>query len=76
MYQRDLGLTGVEIRALVNMYRRNKIPIGSSSNGYFYARNEDDIQNTIQHMKERERSIRACRIGLEKSFIKQNNLFD
>lgn len=65
-----------DVRALVHRCRTDCLPIGSSREGYFWARNREELNATIEHLQDRESAIRAARIGLEKSFKhKEEDLF-
>ena len=46
-------MKGKEQRNLVNVLRRDGVPICSDRNGYFYAKDEQEIRTTIKHMKNR-----------------------
>ena len=72
-----LDLRGVEVRAMVNFLRKRGYPIGSSSKGYWYAQNMDEISDTIKHLYQRKTSIQSVISGLENSvfFAEQGKLF-
>jgi len=54
-----------QVRAVVNHCCRNGIPIASVRGGYFFALSKGEIQPTLDHLLDRENSIRAHREGLE-----------
>jgi len=58
-------MKGKELRNLVNVLRRDGIPICSDGNGYFYAKDEQEIRTTIKHMKNRIAGINAAINGLQ-----------
>jgi hypothetical protein len=55
--EREFGLKGTEVRALVQMARRASIPVASSEDGYKYARSPEELQSTIRHLIERRDSL-------------------
>lgn len=58
-----LGISGTDLRKLVNRMRRKGIPIGSDRCGYFYAATAGEVYST-QSM---ENGLAAARHGLERS---------
>ena len=72
-----LDLRGVEVRAIVNFLRKRGYPIGSSSKGYWYAKNMEEISDTIKHLYQRKTAIQSVINGLENSvfFAEQGKLF-
>ena len=46
-----LGISGTDLRKLVNRMRRKGIPIGSDRWGYFYATTAGEVYSTIQQLK-------------------------
>lgn len=50
--ERAVGLSGNELRKLVNRMRRRGVPIGSSRRGYFYAVTAGDVYSTIRQLRE------------------------
>lgn len=58
------NVRGIELRNLVNTLRRGGVPIGSDSNGYFYAATEQEVRATIAHMTHRISGIAAAIHGL------------
>ena len=48
---------GSKLRDLVKHARRKGVPIGSNGTGYFYARNKEEYEQSIQHMLERKNSL-------------------
>ncbi|TCK89048.1 hypothetical protein EDC19_2462 [Natranaerovirga hydrolytica] len=65
--ERALGISGKELRDLVNALRREGIPIASDQSGYFYAKTEAEVRLTIRHMRNRISGISAAVSGLRRS---------
>ena len=59
-----LGIKGPKLRALVNYARRADIPICSGGDGYWMAKEPDDLDTTIAHVGERIRSMEDVQAGL------------
>ena len=62
-----LGISGTDLRKLVNRMRRKGVPIGSDRCGYFYASTAGEVYSTIQQLKTMENGLAAARRGLEQS---------
>lgn len=62
-----LGISGTDLRKLVNRMRRKGVPIGSDRCGYFYASTAGEVYSTIQQLKSMENGLAAARRGLEQS---------
>lgn len=62
-----MGISGNEMRRLVNLLRRESVPIASSSSGYFYAVNAGEVYDTIRGLKKMENGLRAAIAGLERA---------
>ena len=67
-----LGLRGVEVRGIVNYLRKRGHPIGSSSKGYWYAQSKIELEDTINHLKQRRTAIDCVIRGLENSTHKKD----
>lgn len=65
--EQALGISGKELRDLVNALRREGIPIASDQRGYFYAKTETEVRLTIRHMRNRISGINAAISGLRRS---------
>ena len=65
--ERALGISGKELRDLVNALRREGISIASDQSGYFYAKTEAEVRLTIRHMRNRISGISAAVSGLRRS---------
>ena len=53
----DLDIESVQLRALVQHARRERVPISSCGDGYFLALDYGELKCTIDHMSERAGSI-------------------
>ncbi len=68
MVDKRKGLSGQEVRAMVNYLRREwGYPIGSGVKGYYWCRNIDALKPTIDHLKDRLSAIKGALSGLEKA---------
>ena len=65
-------LSGPQVRDIVKAARRLGIPIGSCGRGYFYARNAEELFNTLHHLQERRNSLSYTVRALEKCYPNQN----
>ncbi len=63
--ERSLHLSGTDLRKLVNRLRRKGVPIGSSRDGYFYAKTAGEVYATIRQLQVMEQGLRAAIQGLE-----------
>ena len=64
--ERILQVKGTEIRRLVNILRSESKPICSNAMGYFYAANQQELQETIGQLSSRVLMITKARDGLMK----------
>lgn len=58
-----------QIRSAVNAARKEGIPIGSDSEGYFVALSPQDLAHSLRHMRSRIREIEMAMVGLEKAAV-------
>lgn len=65
--ERTLGVSGTDLRKIVNRLRRKGIPIASDRNGYFYAQTAGEVYATIQNLKKMRAGLDAAIQGLEQS---------
>lgn len=65
--ERAAGLSGNELRKLVNRIRRGGVPIGSSRSGYFYAVTAGEVYGAIRKLREMANGLEAAIAGLERS---------
>ena len=49
--EHTLGLSGTQLRELVNRLRKERIPIASDSYGYFYASTAGEVYETIRFLQ-------------------------
>ncbi len=68
--ERALNLSGTDLRKLVNRLRRKGVPIGSSRDGYFYAKTAGEVYATIRQLQVMEQGLRAAIQGLESALDK------
>lgn len=67
--QADLHMSENELRKHVNRLRRECIPIGSSSNGYYFAETAAEVYDTIKNLRRIRDGIDAAITGLGCSMI-------
>lgn len=60
-----MGISGNELRRLINILRREGVPIASGSRGYYYAVNAGEVYTSINSLKKMECGIKAAIAGLE-----------
>ncbi len=65
--ERVLGISGTDLRKLVNRLRRRGVPIASDRNGYFYALTAGEVYSTIRSLKKMRAGLDAAIRGLEDS---------
>lgn len=58
------GISGSEVRKVINLARCNGEPICSCTKGYYYSESSNDIQKTINSLKHRIESIQSAISGL------------
>ena len=63
--ERAAGLSGNELRKLVNRMRRRGVPIGSSRSGYFYAVTAGEVYSTIRQLRRMADGLEASIAGLD-----------
>ena len=63
--EQTMGVSGNELRRQVNRLRRQKVPICSGAEGYFYARNAGEIYATICGLKDMMFGLAQAIDGLE-----------
>lgn len=62
-----LGISGTDLRKLVNRLRRKGVPIGSGKDGYFYARTAGEVYSTIRQLQVMVSGLEAAIRGLERA---------
>ena len=70
--ERILHVKGTVIRKLVNILRSESKPICSNAMGYFYAANQQELQETIAQLFSRVLMITKARDGLMKCIEESN----
>ena len=58
------GISGTEIRRIVNAARCDGCPICSCHKGYYYSENAEDIEHTVQSLQNRICGIQKAINGL------------
>lgn len=71
--EKALGLTGSEVRGIISGLRIKIYPIGSGSNGYWWAVKPGELDSTITHIEGRIYHLTRVRDGL---VIARNCLLD
>ena len=72
--EKGLDVSGVDVRAMANTLRRRGEPIGSNVNGYYYATDARELEETIKHLTERRNSLSAVIEGLNRAFADKGQL--
>ena len=62
--ERAFGINGVTLRQIINKLRCNGQPVCNDVNGYFYAKNRDEINNTVTQLLSRTKKISDAAQGL------------
>lgn len=62
--ERALNISNNEVRRLVNRLRKQRKPIGSNKDGYFYAVTAGEIYDTIQQLENMKKGLEAAIHGL------------
>ena len=60
-----LGLSGTDLRKLVNRLRRRGVPIASDRQGYFYANTAGEVYTTIRQLRQMTDGLEKAITGLE-----------
>lgn len=68
--ERALGLSGTDLRRLVNRLRRKSVPIASDRQGYFYAATAGEVYTTIRQLRQMVTGLEKAIAGLESSLEK------
>lgn len=63
--EQTMGVSGNELRRQVNRLRRQRVPVCSGAEGYFYARNAGEIYATIKDLKAMMLGLGQAIDGLE-----------
>lgn len=70
--EEHLKLGGSSIRAIVKNARRMKVPIASCGDGYYYARDFKELEDTMHHITERRDSLTFTLRALGECYPDQN----
>ena len=65
--ERVLGISGADLRKLVNRMRRKGIPIASDQCGYYYAATAGEVYATICQLQGMVKGLEAAIHGLEQA---------
>ena len=60
-----LGLSGSDLRKLVNRLRRKGFPIASDRSGYYYAATAGEVYSTIRQLRQMVSGLEKAIAGLE-----------
>lgn len=63
--ERALGLSGTDLRRLINRLRQKGVPIASDRKGYFYAVTAGEVYTTIRLLRKMAAGIEKAIAGLE-----------
>lgn len=66
--ERQYNLSGAEVRSAIRDLRRQGEPIANSSNGYYYARDLNELQETLSDLRGRANSLLNTARLLESNF--------
>ena len=61
-----LGVTGIEVRHMVNTARYNGDPVCSTGKGYYIAQSKDEVAETIDSLRGRIAAMSTAIEGLER----------
>ena len=68
----EYGISGVNVRGLVNWMRRQGDPtiskVASDERGYWWATTWDDAVPTMHHLEQRAQSLWSVRAGMARAF--------
>jgi biotin operon repressor len=70
------GLSGQEVRKVVNEARQEHLPIGSCKTGYYWARTQEELLVTIRDLTGRAKQIMRAAEGLRACFKQEEVNFD
>ncbi len=60
-----LGVSGTDLRKLVNRLRQQGVPIASDRRGYFYAVTAGEVYSTIRQLRQMAEGLERAIAGLE-----------
>lgn len=73
--EREFNLNGSHIRDCVREWRREGKPIASDSTGYFYAKDQRELEHTIAILKSKALSQLETVKAMENCFVNEWELF-
>lgn len=65
-----------QVRNVVSVLRQNGEPICSSSNGYWYSTDPDDIEKTLHRLEAQVANMQIAITGLRKSMGGNNEIYN
>lgn len=65
--EQTLGISGTDLRKLVNRLRQKGKPVCSDQSGYFYAATAGEVYSTIRQLRRMSDGLEAAIRGLEAS---------
>jgi len=72
--EKEFEVNGPKIREIIRGLRREGIPIGNSSKGYYYARDYSEIKDTVNDLRSRALSMIETATKMESNFLKPEQL--
>lgn len=63
--EQSMGMSGTDLRKLVNRLRQNTNPIASDRHGYFYAATAGEVYSTILQLRRMAAGLEKAIAGLE-----------
>ena len=63
--ERHFGLNGRTIRRMISKLRKAGHPICSNSKGYYYAKSQDEVNDTVSRLNELVTGVSNTRTGLQ-----------
>ena len=72
--EKRYGLAGTVVRDIIRELRREGKPIANSKQGYFWAKNYEELRPTIDDLEGRANSMHETVSALKNAFSKGNQL--
>lgn len=60
------GISGLEVRKIINSARSEGCPICSCHKGYYYSENNEEIEKTIMSLSNRIGAMERAKLGLSR----------
>lgn len=67
--EEEFNISSSQVRDVVRSLREKGVPITSGAEGYWFARNIEELKPTLNHLKERALSLLRTISKLEKNFV-------